>query len=74
MATTDDRIRNRRDFRNPMLILGAAMTLFYIALGSYILANKSFLPAIPADFRTVFAVLLLIYGIYRGWRVYSDYF
>ena len=72
--STDDRIRTRRNFRNPMLILGGTMTIFYLALGSYILVEKSFLPGIPADFRTVFDVMLLIYGAYRGWRVYADYF
>ncbi len=72
--STDDRIRTRRNFRNPMLILGGTMTIFYLALGSYILVEKSFLPGIPTDFRTVFAVMLLIYGAYRGWRVYADYF
>lgn len=71
---TDDRIRTRRNFRNPMLLLGGIMTIFYLALGSYILVEKSFLPGIPADFRSTFAVMLLIYGAYRGWRVYADYF
>ena len=26
-----------------------------------------------AEFRNIFAIMLLVYGSYRGWRVYSDY-
>lgn len=70
--STDERIKNRRAFRNPMLILGVAMTIFYIFLALMLLFQKEFLPNIPAEFRTIFAVMLLVYGSYRGWRVYAD--
>jgi hypothetical protein len=73
MSTTDERIRNRRAFRNPMFIIGAAMTVFYITLGALLLANARFLPNIPAEFRQIFAVMVLVYGAYRGWRAYMDY-
>ncbi|MDX2281361.1 MAG: hypothetical protein NW218_17370 [Saprospiraceae bacterium] len=70
--STDERIRNRRNFRTPIIILGVAMTLFYLVLGSMLLIQKSFLPTIPETFRTIFAVMILVYGAYRGWRVYAD--
>ncbi|GEM_PF-908877 len=70
--STDERIRNRRNFRTPMIILGVAMTLFYLVLGSMLLIQKSFLPTIPETFRNIFAVMILVYGVYRGWRVYAD--
>ena len=57
-----------------MLILGFAMTIFYVVLGVWLLLDKTFLSGIPADFRNIFAALVLIYGTYRGWRVYADYF
>lgn len=72
--STDERIRNRRTFRNPMLFLGLTMTVFYIGLGAYLLLDPSFLPRIPSEFRNIFAIMLSIYGAYRGWRVYSDFF
>ena len=72
--STDDRLRNRRTIRNPMLIFGFVMTVFYLGLGAYLLLNKSFLPNIPIEFRNIFATMLLVYGGYRGWRVYADYF
>lgn len=71
--STDDRIRKRRSFRNPMIILGAVMTIFYIGLGALLLLYSNFLPKIPSDFRNVFAIMILVYGTYRGWRVYADY-
>ena len=72
--STDDRIRKRRNFRMPLLILGLSMTAFYLGLGSWLLLDKSFLADIQLEFRNIFATILLIYGIYRGWRVYADYF
>ncbi len=70
---SNDRIR-RNGVRTPMLILGAVMTLVYFALGTFLLLKPDYLPDIPAEFRNVLAVLLLIYGTYRGWRAYADYY
>jgi amino acid permease len=72
--STNDRIRNSRKFRNPMLILGIAMTAFYVVLGSLLLFVKNFLPEVGTEFRNIFAGMLIVYGIYRGWRVYADYY
>lgn len=72
--STDERIRNRRNFRSPMLFLGIALTLFYLVLGVWLLADKSFLEGIPVEFRNIFAITVIIYGVFRGWRVYNDYF
>lgn len=55
-----------------MLIFGSAMTIFYLFLGGMLLFQKSFLPTVPIEFRSIFAVMLIIYGAYRGWRVYAD--
>ncbi len=72
--STDERIRKRRSLRNPLLIMGASMALFFICFGAYLLVDKSFLPEIPTEFRNTFAVMVLLYGVFRGWRVYSEYF
>ncbi|MEQ1745928.1 MAG: hypothetical protein ABMA02_10905 [Saprospiraceae bacterium] len=63
-----------RAARIPMLILGTTMTIIYIGLGSVLLLNKNAFPGMQAELRNIFAVMLLVYGTYRGWRVYSDYF
>lgn len=71
--STDERVRKRRTFRSPMMIIGLAMTVFYVVLGAWLLLDKSFLPGVPKEFRDVFAAMVLIYGSYRGWRVWADY-
>ena len=70
--SSDDRIRQSGAFRNPMLILGIVMTIFYVGLGAFILLNRAFLAHIQLEFRQAFAVMLIIYGVYRGWRTYAN--
>lgn len=72
--SSDERIRKKLSFRSPMLIIGAVMTIFYVGLGAWLLLEPGFLPAIPSEFRNVFAAMVLIYGSYRGWRIWADYF
>lgn len=72
--SSDERIRNRRSFRNPMLLFGVVMIIFYFSFGIYMLASPGALPGIPVEFLHIFAALLLVYGTYRGWRIYKDYF
>ena len=56
-----------------MLIIGTAMTVFYVVLGAWLLLDPSFLRGVPSEFRQVFAIMVLVYGSYRGWRVWADY-
>jgi len=72
--SADDRIRKHGKIRMPLLILGFTMTLIFIVLGAWILLDKTFLAGIPPEFRNIFAIMVLIYGTYRGWRVYADHF
>ncbi|MEZ4919179.1 MAG: hypothetical protein R2792_08745 [Saprospiraceae bacterium] len=69
---THERIKQKTGLRSPMFIFGGFMTLFYLGLGTAILVNKSFLQGIPVDFRSIFAILLIIYGLYRGYRIFAD--
>ncbi len=71
--STDERIRDRPSIRKPMLIFGIAMTAFYLIMGSYLFIDDTLLQGIPSDFRNIFAGLLVIYGIYRGYRIYADH-
>jgi hypothetical protein len=50
------------------------MTVFYLAMGIYLLLEKKFLAYLSSDLRNIFAGMLLIYGVYRGYRVYADHF
>jgi cytochrome c biogenesis protein CcdA len=57
-----------------MLLIGIAMTTFYVVLGALLLFVKDFLPDVRTEFRNIFAGMLIVYGIYRGWRVYADFY
>ncbi len=73
--SSDDRIRKKNGpFRNAMLILGLSMTLFFIGFGAWILLAPNALPNLEVQYKNIFAVMVIVYGLYRGWRVYSDYF
>ncbi len=70
--STDERIRNRRSLKSPLLILGIVMTIFYVGLGAWLFMTPGALPAISPEFQNIFAVMLIIYGVYRGWRSWAD--
>ena len=71
--STDDRLRKQNAIRRPMLIFGIAMTAFYLIMGTYLFIDKTLLSGIPSDFRNIFAGLLVLYGLYRGYRIYVDH-
>ena len=54
-----------------MFYIGLSMTVFYIILGIWLLLDPSFLPGVPRDFRNIFTAMVLIYGVFRGWRVWA---
>lgn len=70
--STDERIRNRRTLKTPLLIFGIVMTVFYVGLGTWLLMSPGAFPAISQEFQNIFAVMLILYGIYRGWRSWAD--
>ncbi|MBL7803953.1 MAG: hypothetical protein JNL02_09480 [Saprospiraceae bacterium] len=73
--SSDERIRKRQGpFRTAMLIIGLSMTIFFIGFGAWLLLVPASIPDLPAEYRNIFGVTVLVYGIYRGWRVYADYF
>lgn len=51
------------------------MTLAYIFLGLFLLLDKGRLSdtVLSEELLNIFAVLLMVYGLYRGWRVYKDF-
>lgn len=71
---TDERIRNRKGFRAPMMIWGIGIAAFCFGLGLWMTLDPAFQEQIPSEYRHIFAGLLLSYGLYRGWRVYADNF
>lgn len=72
--SSNDRIRNSRRFRSPMLIIGITMTSVFVVMGCLLLFVKGFLPEVTGPSRNIFGGVLIIYGVYRGWRVYDDHY
>lgn len=70
--STNDRIRKSRNFRNPMLLIGVTMTSIFVIMGCLLLFVERFFPDVQGAPRNIFAVVLIVYGVYRGWRVYAD--
>jgi hypothetical protein len=54
---------------NPMNIFGLVMVALYIGCGIYLLISHAF-DYIPSEMRIIFGILLLLYGIYRGARIF----
>lgn len=74
MSSSDDRIRDPRGpLRKTMLIVGLTMTLFFIGFGAWILLDPNAMAGMQPQYRTIFGATVLIYGIFRGWRIYNDY-
>lgn len=54
---------------------GAVMALIYVALGVLMLTNQDrFLGTLIASYTLPFGILLIAYGIFRGYNVYHRYF
>jgi hypothetical protein len=69
--TSNDRVR--RGIQRPMILLGIVMTLAYLCLGGFILLFPQYFQQIPNEFRLVFGGMLIVYGLYRGWRIWADF-
>ncbi len=70
MSTND---RNRATIRSTMLLMGLLMIILFIGLGAYILFNPAFAKVINGQYRPLFGGMLILYGLYRSWRIYVDY-
>lgn len=60
--------------RSPFLILGVLMTVAYLILGALFIFTTTFFPSIESVFRTPFGAMLMMYGAFRGWKVYDRYY
>jgi hypothetical protein len=56
-----------------MLIMGSIMVLTFLAVGVSLLLNFDFVKGVPESYRGFLGTVILLYGAYRGWRIYSDY-
>ena len=61
-------------YQKSMMVVGVMMTLVYLGLAAFIFLYGDRFTAIPKEFKPVFASILLMYGIFRGWKVYQKFF
>jgi cytochrome c biogenesis protein CcdA len=52
-----------------LTIFGLFMVLVYLGMGVFILVTHTF-DYIPVTFRVVFAIIMILYGIFRFVRIY----
>lgn len=50
------------------------MSLVYIMLGSAMVGGSPFFKAIPRKYTLIVGVVMIVYGLFRGYRVYQKYF
>lgn len=49
------------------------MVVLYIGLGTTIIFKAAQVPNIPTLYAQIFGVLLIVYGIFRGYMAYQKY-
>jgi hypothetical protein len=57
-----------------MKYLGIALASIYIIVGALILWNSTAMFNIPGEYALPLGSLLTVYGLFRGYRVYTKYF
>jgi hypothetical protein len=50
------------------------MSLIYLMLGAALLANSPFFATVPRKYTLIFGGLMIVYGLFRGYRTYQKYF
>jgi hypothetical protein len=50
------------------------MVVLYIGLGTTIIFKAAQVPNVPPLYAQIFGVLLIVYGIFRGYNAYQKYF
>jgi amino acid permease len=60
--------------RTGFMIVSIIMTIVYLCLAGYMFVRGDQFINMPAEFTKVFAAILLMYGLFRGWKTYETYF
>jgi hypothetical protein len=53
---------------------GILMVVLYFVLGTTIIFRSSSMRNIPQEYAVGFGILLILYGIYRAYKLYRRYF
>jgi hypothetical protein len=52
---------------------GIVMVVLYITLGTTIIFKAAHIPNIPPAYAQIFGIMLIFYGIFRGYKVYRNH-
>jgi uncharacterized membrane protein (DUF106 family) len=58
----------------PMMYISILMTIVYLCLAAFVYFSKTVLPGIDPAMKSVFAAIILMYGLFRAWKTYDTYF
>ena len=50
------------------------MSLMYLMLGAVMLSGSPFFSSIPRKYTLIMGGLMIVYGLFRGYRTYQKYF
>jgi hypothetical protein len=50
------------------------MSLIYLMLGAVMLSGSPFFNTIPRKYTLVMGGIMIVYGLFRGYRTYQKYF
>jgi uncharacterized membrane protein HdeD (DUF308 family) len=56
-----------------LLILNAIMALVYVAFGFYFISYPRLFASLPASTNIIIGILLVFYGLFRGFRAYKSF-
>jgi hypothetical protein len=54
--------------------LGMFMALAYIGIGAMFIARAEAVFNVPGQYATPLGIMLIVYGLFRGYKVYQRYF
>jgi hypothetical protein len=57
-----------------MKYLGMVMAVLYLIIGIVVLQNDSRLFRLPESYSLIFGIVLILYGLFRGYRIYQRYY
>jgi len=55
-------------------IFGTVMVVLYIALGTTIIFKAADIQMIPEGYAKAFGAVLILYGVYRAYKLYRRYY
>lgn len=57
-----------------MKYMGILMAVLYLVLGVIVLEGTNRLFNLPRNYALIFGIMLIGYGVFRGYRIYQKYF